>query len=145
MHDEDSIGPPYHIVIGASRCYRCGGAYEVAAIAGSHPDGHACFVTHAESMPTALLDAVRDQIAVYRKVFSKSVGHQYYANICPHCDALSGDFFLHQPGEVFGVMTPDDAYGLRIISVGPAVTGPIIGSSMFSSSLDLIFEVAGEA
>ncbi|MBX3352947.1 MAG: hypothetical protein KF684_08420 [Phycisphaeraceae bacterium] len=145
MHDEESIGPPFHIVIGVTRCYRCGGAFEVAAIAGSDPEGHACFSTHIESMPEALLDAVRAQIAVYRKVFSRSVGHQYYANICPHCDALSGDFFLHQPGELFGVMEPEDAHGLRVISVGPNVNGSIVGSALFGSSLDLIFEAATKA
>lgn len=43
--------------------------------------------------------------------FSKTVGHKYWANTCPYCHSIQGDFFLHQEpaGPFFGVEIEEDS------------------------------------
>lgn len=43
--------------------------------------------------------------------FSKTVGYKYWANTCPYCQSIQGDFFLHQEpaGPFFGVEIEEDS------------------------------------
>ncbi|HHW57747.1 MAG TPA: hypothetical protein GXX15_08810 [Clostridia bacterium] len=31
--------------------------------------------------------------------YSKTVGHKYWANVCPYCGSVQGDWFLHEESE----------------------------------------------
>ena len=43
--------------------------------------------------------------------FSKTIGSKYWVNICPHCQSIQGDFFLHHDpdGPFFGVSIEEDS------------------------------------
>jgi hypothetical protein len=56
--------------------------------------------------------------------FSRTAGDSYWANICPHCGALFGDFFLHcEPGGAFFPEDDDNASRIQIHTL--AVPGSI--------------------
>ena len=147
MHDDselghdDLIGPPYHIVVGGNACYQCGAPHDVAAIVGTFHGDARCFALYIRELPDQLLEAVREHVEI-EESFSKTAGHAYYANHCPQCNALCGDHYLHRPGAIFAPLEPEEATKLRVIEVGPSVSGHMHASSAYGTSLEWILEFA---
>lgn len=58
----------------------------------------------AAAMPPVLAERLLALPLNYRPVFSKTLGETTWANLCIHCNALQGAFFLHSEpdGRFFG-------------------------------------------
>jgi hypothetical protein len=62
-----------------------------------------------------ILDIVCSRFPAFKLGFSKTVNGKYWANHCEHCNALQGDFFMHdEPG---GEFSPIDMDGYKAITL----------------------------
>lgn len=98
----DSLGiriavPPYDVA--THECYKCHRPFPVVTWSGRGRDGD---WRPPEPIPSVL---------EFR--FSKTAGTSYWANVCPHCSATAGDWFLYDEpdGPFFGIRSSgsDDA------------------------------------
>jgi len=67
----------------------------------STEDDEPFLLTNITEMPEAVYEHISATHPRYRKHFSRTVQHTYYANLC-ECGANFGDFYLHsEPGGAF--------------------------------------------
>ena len=65
-------------------------------------EGEICVLSDITELPEGVLAYIQGRVPTFRLKFSKTVGQKYYANTCPKCGVLSGDFHLHdEPGAPF--------------------------------------------
>jgi hypothetical protein len=121
--DDDSfqLDPPLHLVTGETGCWRCGAAMPVVAILCENiasPDEGPYILSDTAELSPELLTFIQRRCPTYRLTFSNTVRAKYYANNCPKCSVISGDFYLHsEPGEPFFPTDPDDAALLTIETI----------------------------
>ena len=99
------LDPPIHLVTGDWGCWRCGESMTVAAIlcenVGSS-DAGPYILTNTVELPTTVIAFIQKRCPTYRLKYSRTVGRRYFANNCPKCGMISGDFYLHsEPGGPF--------------------------------------------
>jgi ribosomal protein S27AE len=146
MHDDPiRIDPPLYLAHTRMSCWRCGA--DVPAIALVAPnvaetEGEICLLSEVEELPESVLQFVRKRFPSFKLTYSKTLGLRYYANTCPRCGVIFGDFYLHsEPGAPFFPTTEDEAKELTLEPV------PLTGSITVRSGLamgvgDLILEHA---
>jgi len=65
-----------------------------------------------------VLKWIRQRFPTFRLKLSKTTQSKYYANTCPKCGVLSGDFFLHGDlGAPFLPTTKEEAKHLSIETI----------------------------
>ena len=116
--DRIQLDPPLHLIAGETTCWRCGAPMPVVAIlcenAGAEEEGPFILSNIAE-LPHELSTYVQRFYPNFRLTFSKTIGGKYFANNCPKCGVISGDFFLHsEPGGPFFPTEPQEAQCLTI-------------------------------
>ncbi len=58
-----------------------------------------CILSEIERMPDEIIHYIQSRVPSYKLKYSKTVAQKYFANTCPKCGMLSGDFYLHsEPG-----------------------------------------------
>jgi len=116
--DRFQLDPPLYLVAGKTGCWRCHADMPVVAILCENienPDEGPYILSDTAKLSPELVDFVQRRCPTYRLTFSKTVGAKYYANNCPECGVISGDFYLHsEPGAPFFPTDPDDAASLMI-------------------------------
>ena len=71
-------------------------------------EGEICILSGITELPEALLAYIQGRVPTFKRQYSQTVGQTYFANTCPKCGVLSGDFYLHaEPGAPF---FPTDAH-----------------------------------
>ncbi|MBI3713792.1 MAG: hypothetical protein HY253_12650 [Burkholderiales bacterium] len=61
-----------------------------------------CVLSDVVTLPKDVIDYVQKRVPTFQLKYSKTTQSKYYANTCPSCGVLSGDFFLHsEPGDPF--------------------------------------------
>lgn len=98
--------PPIYLLFSHEPCYRCNAVAPVVAIACKKfaedgvedepeaDDEEPILISDMAEMPAALLEAIRALHPHYEKRYSRTADCEYFMNICPHCKAHFGDFFL---------------------------------------------------
>ncbi|TAL96993.1 MAG: hypothetical protein EPN69_03695 [Rhodanobacter sp.] len=74
----------------------------VVAIVASRINGgsdEVCTLCDITELPHDVLSFVQGRVPTFQLKYSKTVGGKYYANVCPKCHMLCGDFFLHSEPE----------------------------------------------
>lgn len=108
------INPPLFIA-------NCGADMPVMAIIApnvSDTEKAVCILSKIQELPRSVLDFIQERFPTFKKKYSKTMGYKYYANTCPKCGVLSGDFHLHsEPGAPFFPTTDEEASELTIESV----------------------------
>ncbi|MGH8059335.1 MAG: hypothetical protein ACREOH_19215 [Candidatus Entotheonellia bacterium] len=97
----------------------------IALVAPNVPeaDGEICILSEVEELPEAVLQFVRNRFPSFKLKYSKTLRSRYYANTCPKCGVISGDFYLHsEPGAPFFPTTEEEAKELTLEAV------PLTGS-----------------
>lgn len=121
------IAPPYYLISSREHCYACKRFSPVVAIGVAHfaevddedtPEeienelsnsSGVIALTNVVEIPTELLAEVHKHHQKYEKRSSRMAEHSYYMNLCVHCGAHFGDYFLFsEPGHAF---FPDSASG----------------------------------
>ncbi|MBI4483196.1 MAG: hypothetical protein HY652_09925 [Acidobacteria bacterium] len=97
----------------------------VGLVASNVPEaqGEICILSDIRELPGSVLNFVRKRFPTFKLKFSKTTQSEYFANACPQCDVISGDFYLHaEPGGPFFPTTEEEA---RCLTVEPI---PLRGS-----------------
>jgi hypothetical protein len=146
MHDDPiRIDPPLYLAHTRMSCWRCGAdmpAIALVAPSVAETEGEICLLSEVEELPESVLQFVRKRFPSLKLKYSKTLGLRYYANTCPRCGVIFGDFYLHsEPGAPFFPTTEDEAKELTLEPV------PLTGSITVRSGLamgvgDLILEHA---
>ena len=72
-----------------------------------------------------LIDSNHVSAPTFKFKYSKTIGSKYFANTCPICGVISGDFFLHsEPGVPFFPTDEEEASLLYQAEI--PLEGPII-------------------
>jgi hypothetical protein len=106
----------------------------IALIARNVPEteGEVCVLSNIRELPPTVLKWIRQRFPTFSLKFSKTTQSKYYANTCPKCDVLSGDFFLHGDiGAPFFPTTKEEAKHLSIETI------PVSGSMTVRAGLGI--------
>jgi hypothetical protein len=121
------IDPPLYMASTTITCWRCGAdTPAVALIAPNVPeeDGEVGILSNIIELPSSVLVFVQARFPTFKRQLSRTTQSEYYANTCPQCGALSGDFYLHsEPGGAFFPKTEADAARLTVEEI--PLDGPI--------------------
>lgn len=86
-------------------CWRCQSRMTAVAILAPHvedTENQVCIFSNIESLPSDVAEYIQRRVPTFMFKYSKTVKHKYYANTCPKCGVITGDFFLHsEPGDPF--------------------------------------------
>ena len=105
--DEDrlTIDPPLYLIGKMDSCWRCGARMPVVAILApkvAGTEGEVCILSDITELPEAILAYIQRRVPTFKLTFSKTIEQKYFANTCPKCGVLKGDFYLHEePGAPF--------------------------------------------
>jgi hypothetical protein len=81
-------------------------------------------LTGIENIPGQILKFIKSKVPTFKMKYSKMAGQKYYANTCPKCGVIYGDFFLHdEPGAPFFPENEEAAKSLYIKEI--PLTAPI--------------------
>ena len=136
-----TLQPPIRLVSGPTRCYQCGQSFDAVAIVGIvEADGYteSVILSYIETLPDELLAIIHQRFPCFGRAFSATAGIDYYANVCPRCEALAGDHYLQSPGRIFFPTDGEEAAALcnEIIVVDGPVN--VVASYGASSWLDAV-------
>lgn len=113
-----------YVAAARTRCWKCRAVIEVICIyCESGLIGGELYREFSVGHVTAVDEALRRQLArwpFFRVGFDRSEGHRCFANHCPRCRSLQGDYFLHcEPGGAF--------FSLRGAPPGTVLFSPLAG------------------
>ena len=139
------ISTPLYLIGMKIGCWKCGERMPVVALLATTVKGadhHVCVLTDVIALPKPILEYVQKRVPTYQYRYSKTVQTRYYANTCPSCGMLSGDFFLHsEPGAPFFPTCKDEACRLYLTEI--PVQGPVhIRASFHVGTGELILNYA---
>lgn len=99
------ITPPLYLVGMKVDCWKCYGRMPVVTLLALHVDGtenEVCLLSDMVDLPQDILSYIKSRVPTFQLKYSKTIGSQYYGNVCPRCGVLYGDFYLHgEPGDPF--------------------------------------------
>ena len=127
--DDDSIriAPPLYLAHTIIFCWRCGAKMPAIALVApnvAEADGEICILSEIAQLSKAVLQFMGNRFPSFTLRYSKAVDSRYYANSCPTCGVISGDFYLHsEPGAPFFPTTKGEAKQLTLEAV--PLAGPI--------------------
>jgi hypothetical protein len=119
MEDEESrIDPPLYLASTTISCWRCRSNMPAVGLIApnvSYADGEVCILSDITDLPTPVLTFIQGRFPTFKRKFSKTTRSEYFANTCPKCGVISGDFYLHsEPGGPFFPTTQKEAQRLTI-------------------------------
>jgi hypothetical protein len=123
------VTPPLFLIATDISCWWCIEPIEVVGIiacqvatfedgeelpCGDDPDEFFT-LTYVESLPESLLAEIQTLAPAYKLSNSTTAKQIYYANTCPHCNALQGDHHVHsEPDQGFFLCDEDGVDGIRV-------------------------------
>ena len=139
------IDSPVYLASTTIGCWRCNADMPaVAIIAPNVPEaeGEVCTLSDIRSLPSNLRSFIQKRFPSFRLKYSKTTQSEYYANTCPKCGMLSGDFYLHsEPGGPFFPTSEEEATHLTVVEI--PLDGPVeVEAGLGMGTGDLILEHA---
>ena len=105
-------------------------------------EGESCILSGITELPEALLTYIQGRVPTFKLHYSRTVGQKYFANTCPKCGVLSGDFYLHaEPGAPFFPTDEHEAASLYMTEL-PAPDRMHARASLSMGCGDLILQNA---
>jgi hypothetical protein len=131
--DKLIINPPLYMVGVKIHCWRCQAKMPVISLLAPKVDDteeQVCLLSEVEEIPKDVLSYIQSKVPTFRLRYSKMADTRYYANTCPECGVLYGDFFLHdEPGAPFFPENEEDARFLYINEI------PLLGPVQITAGL----------
>ena len=120
--------PPLYLVGKKIYCWKCAARMPaVALLAQDFEDADEygpCVFSNVEHIPASVLKYIQGRVPTFRLRYSKTVRANYFANTCPQCGVISGDFHLHsEPGGPFFPTEEDEAQSLYLTEI--PLSGPV--------------------
>jgi len=117
-NDKLKINPPLYMIGLKTSCWRCDAKMPVIALLAPTVDDtedQVCILSGIENIPKKILSFIQSKVPTFVLKYSKTVGKKYFANTCPKCRVIYGDFFLHdEPGAPFFPSDEKEAKSLYI-------------------------------
>jgi len=117
-NDKLKINSPLYMIGRKASCWRCGAKMSVIALLAPKVDDtedQVCIFSGIENIPKKILSLIQSKVPTFVLKYSKTVGKKYFANTCPKCKVIYGDFFLHdEPGAPFFPSDEKEAKSLYI-------------------------------
>jgi len=130
-----TVLPPFYMVGMKIGCWKCGERMPVVALLAPSVEGadnQVCILSDVVALPKDVLGYVQKRVPTFQLRYSKTVKGKYFANICPSCGMLSGDFFLHsEPGAPFFPTCSEEAGLLYLAEI------PVQGSVRICANLNV--------
>jgi len=99
------IRPPLFLVGKKIHCWKCQAKMPVVTLLAPYindTENQVCLLSEIKRMPKELKEYIQKRVPTFKVKYSKTVRGSYFANTCPKCEMLSGDFYLHsEPGAPF--------------------------------------------
>ena len=87
-------------------------------------------LTNIEEIPKDVLSIIQKRVPTFKFKYSKTISGKYYANTCPKCKVIYGDFFLHsEPDSPLFPMSEEEAKALYITEI--PISEPIAVKASF--------------
>jgi hypothetical protein len=124
--DEILVKPPIYLVGKKIYCWRCETKMSVISILAPNvkedeevdEERGVCLFSNIVELPNVVLSYIQKRVPTFLLRYSKTEGRKYYANTCPKCNSISGDFFLHcEPGAPFFPTDNVEAQSLFITEI----------------------------
>ena len=112
------VSPPLYLIGMKVPCWRCNSRMPVVAllapqVAGT--DGQVCVLSNIEQLPQEILLLIQKKVPTFQFRSSLMAGSKYFANTCPNCHVIYGDFFLHsESGAPFFPESEEEAKSLYL-------------------------------
>ena len=92
-------------------------------------EGEVCLLSNIKELPDEVLSYIKKMVPTFKLKASKMAGSKYYANTCPKCRVIYGDFFLHaEPGAAFFPTDEKEAKSLYLTEIPISKTIEVDGS-----------------
>ncbi len=151
MHDDNvRISPPLYIAHTVISCWRCGEDMPAVALIAPHvitpqfqeAEGEVCILLYIEALPETVLRFLRKRFPSFKFTHSRTTDSQYYANTCPKCGVISGDFYLYcEPDGPFFPMTEEVTKEITVEAI-PLEECDSVRAGGFGMAGDLILKHA---
>jgi hypothetical protein len=126
-NDSLTIFPPLYLAGMKIGCWKCQKKMPVVAILAPNvedTDNQVCILSDIVGLPEEVLEYIQVRVPSFKLRYSKTVGSKYFANTCPSCGSLSGDFYLHsEPGAPFFPTDEQEASLLYLTEI--PIRGPV--------------------
>lgn len=136
--DKRIIEPPIYLIGKMYSCWRCEARMPVVSVLAPvvrETEGEICILSEIIDLPEPVVAYIQRRVPTFKLKFSNTIGFKYFANTCPKCGVLSGNFHLHcEPGAPFFPTDEREAeflYMTKSYSVLKASGHLIITESMF--------------
>ena len=120
------INPPLYLIGMKIPCWRCEARMSVVALLAPHvkdTENEICILSNITSLPVEVISFIQKRVPTYKLKSSKMAGMRYYANTCPKCRVIFGDFFLQdEPGAPFFPTDEAEAKSLYMAEI-PLIKG----------------------
>ena len=101
-----------------------------------------CVLSNIAELPDDLLACIQNRVPTFQLRYSKTMQEKYYANTCPACGVIAGDFYLHsEPGAPFFPTCEEEA-GLLYLTEIPLQRPVRIRSGFHVGTGELILDHA---
>jgi hypothetical protein len=81
-------------------------------------ENQVCVLSDIDELPKEVLLYIQKRVPTFKRKYSKMAGKKYFANTCPKCGVMSGDFFLHsEPGAPFFPTEEEEAKSLYMTEI----------------------------
>ncbi|MCK4541628.1 MAG: hypothetical protein KAU17_05255 [Spirochaetales bacterium] len=120
-NEKVKISPPLYLIGMKTSCWRCESKMSVVTLLAPHvedTEGEICILSNIEELPHKVLSYIQKRVPTFKLRSSKMAGTKYYANTCPKCRVIFGDFFLHEePGAPFFPTDVKEAKSLYLTEI----------------------------
>jgi len=110
------VRPPLYLIGMKTPCWRCEAKMSVITLLAPHvrdTENEICLLSNIQKLPDEVLSFIQKKVPTFKLKSSKTAGMSYYANTCPKCRVIFGDFFLQaEPGAPFFPTDEDEAKSL---------------------------------
>ena len=126
-------------------CWRCGAKMSVIALLAPNVEdahGETCILGKVEDIPGNILSFIQKRVPTYKLKYSKTAEQKYFANTCPKCGVIYGEWFLsEEPGAPFFPTEDEEAKSLYIKEI-PLTSQIEISAGLSSGVGDIILSNA---
>lgn len=149
MANKLKISPPLYLLRTEWPCWRCETKTPLVALlaVNVNEDSHdICILSSVLKLPNEVLAFMQSHVPSFKYAYSKAIESNYFANTCPNCGVVQGDFYLHtEPGSPFCPLDKQEAGALSMTEIPLEKPIVIRAECGTGASCDMIYAHAKRA
>ena len=105
-----TLDPTLYLAQSYQICWKCSKEYQVFCLS-----DRKIYFSFVKRVPKSIYLILKEKAPTYNVDYSNTTKSRYYMNHCSHCNAKSGDFFLHQEEDApFLDVNYDNSYKVKL-------------------------------